>query len=273
MLAKKEGAIASAIAPSIASRILTTQQGQNLLRFLIGDLQHCRAGLHQDLGTREGGTFLGKISVADGALGIRQVGDCVLQGRNVGFQRGVLEGSKSTAERSDFVDGRVGNQRSGIGICTQCGIRTGTQLVQATVHSTQRCGIHARNADAGLLVADNIWAKLEQGSASTDGEGNIRGAAVVHREREVEHRRVDGDCIPLAVGGVSVHRGGDIATIAPCCGEATSESSAGPFIDDVDIHESGTSVGRRAEVDRAGSGNGLNPCGIGQQINGTHDLA
>src|SRR5688500_9862640 len=74
------------------------QQRQHVLRVLVRDLEHHRAGLHEDLCPGEGGGLGREVGVADLALGFGQVDDRVVQGVAVRFQRGALERAESAAE-------------------------------------------------------------------------------------------------------------------------------------------------------------------------------
>jgi hypothetical protein len=56
----------------IAFRLL--QQGQNVLRVLVGDRENGDAGLRQDLRSGQVGRFGGEVGVRNGALRIGQVG-------------------------------------------------------------------------------------------------------------------------------------------------------------------------------------------------------
>ena len=56
-----------------------TQQRQHLLRQLVGLRHHRRAGLLQDLGARQVGSFCGEVGVGDTAAGSRLVLDGDLQ--------------------------------------------------------------------------------------------------------------------------------------------------------------------------------------------------
>ena len=57
-----------------------------------------------------------------------------------------------------------------VGSAVQVGDATRAQFEQLAVDATQLGGVHARDADAGLLVADHVGAELEQGAAAGDGE-------------------------------------------------------------------------------------------------------
>src|SRR5688572_27222723 len=90
------------------------EQGEHVLRILVGNLQHGRTGLHQNLSTREVRRFDSEVGIANRALGIAQVNQGVVQGVLIRLERRPLEGAQPTAKRGDLVD-RLANDRGGQG--------------------------------------------------------------------------------------------------------------------------------------------------------------
>ena len=81
-----------------------SQQGQNVLRVLVGDRENVRTRLHENLGSRQLSRFLSKVGVTNRALGVGQVDECVVQGVLIGLESRSLERTQSTTKAGDFVD-------------------------------------------------------------------------------------------------------------------------------------------------------------------------
>src|SRR4029078_414466 len=85
----------------VAQRLLA-EQSQHVLRVLVRNLEHGRAGLHQDLSPGQSGRFRSEVSVADRALGLGQVHQGVVERVLVRLKRRALESTQPTAERGDL---------------------------------------------------------------------------------------------------------------------------------------------------------------------------
>src|SRR5262249_47762611 len=141
-----------------------------VLRILVRNLEHGGAGLHENLSTRQVRRFGGEVGVADVALGVGQVDQGVVERVLVRIERRALERTQPTAERSDLVNRFVDDPgRTGRVTC-QGSRATRSQLVKLTANATELRGIDAGDANASLLVRDNVWTELEQGTTAGDVE-------------------------------------------------------------------------------------------------------
>ena len=154
--------------------------------------------------------FRGEVGVADRALGLGQVDQRVVERRDVGVQGRPLEGAQTPSKRRDLGDHFIHDFGRPVDVRVQ---RLWLHLNGAHTTAQTRlaaCRCYARDANPGLLVADDAWAKLEHGPAVGDGEADVRGASGRDRQAEVQTRGVDRQRVPGAVGDEAVHRGDNI---------------------------------------------------------------
>ena len=136
------------------------QQGEHLLRLLVGDLQHRRAGLHEDLSPREVRRCGGEVGVLDRALGGGQVVDRVGQSVDVGLQRVGLEGAEPASQVGDLVDGPLHDLRRAGGIRSPSALAPpDCRLIQAAAEPPRLAeltlGMPSRTCSADTTLGPN----------------------------------------------------------------------------------------------------------------------
>src|SRR5262245_38723604 len=185
--------VAFNLSPLKRRALRLAEQSQHVLRILVRNRQHRRAGLHQDLSPGERGRFGSEVGVADLAFGVGQVDQRVVQSVAVGFQRRALESTQATTEASDLVDRVFDDLSRNRWVGEQVSRTARAELEHLAADTAQAGRVHAGDTDAGLLVRHNVWTELELSTTTGDVEADRTGEAGFDRRLQVQGRGVDRD--------------------------------------------------------------------------------
>ena len=114
--------------------------------------------------------------------------------------------------------------------------------------AAQRAGVHAADADAGLLVADHVRTELEQRAAAGDVKVIVPVLPSSTVSGQVERRGVDRERVAVAVGRNAVDGGDDVGAFVAGAAQARFERAAATFADHFHVDE-----GVRTVVGRIGA--------------------
>src|SRR5258706_7162455 len=151
---------------------LTLEQLQDALRCGVGGGQDAGAGLGEDLGAGEVGSFLGEIGVADGAFAGGYVFEGDAQAVHVGVEGISFKCAEAAAEDGDLADGALDDLTGGgCAAVGERGAAAGDDVAEeANVAVAELAGSGGLDSERYLLVAGDLRAKLELGAAAGDGE-------------------------------------------------------------------------------------------------------